>query len=475
MTLRLRTKLSLFACALVLVATGSSVALIVQRERKGIAEVAFREARQVTVSLSAALYDDLYRLDLRALERTLKVARTNPNIKQSYLADLNGAVLVDGTGSNEMRDQKLSDDFSLQVLRAQDWLGRIESNVIRVGGPVVGLDGTRLGFLQIRYSLEQAESDFHAALNTTAQASLIGLGLSILLSFILGSRLTRPIFVLVEACRKIGGGQLDTRLSLNTGDEMDILARTINQMAGDLSASHTALQRKAQELTRSNEDLQQFAYVASHDLQEPLRMITSYTTLLAKRYKGKLDKDADEFIGFAVDGAKRMQGLILALLSYSRVGTKGKEFAPADCQSVLSTTLQSLAVAISESGAQISHDPLPTVRADAGQLGQLFQNLIGNAIKYRNGNAPQVHVSCTRQAGDWLFGVKDNGIGIDPQYAERVFVIFQRLHTRDDYAGTGIGLAVCKKIVDRHGGKIWLESELGKGATFYFTLPAASE
>jgi len=233
-----------------------------------------------------------------------------------------------------------------------------------------------------------------------------------------------------------------------------------------------ALAGKAAELAFSNKELEQFAYVASHDLQEPLRMVASYTQLLAKRYKGKLDKDADEFIGFAVDGAQRMQGLIQDLLTYSRVGTKGKEFATTDCQSVLSTTLQSLAMAISESSAQISHDPLPTVRGDASQLGQLFQNLIGNAIKYHNGNAPQVHVSCTRQASDWVFGVKDNGIGIDPQYAEKVFVIFQRLHTQAEYSGTGIGLAVCKKIVERHGGKIWVESEPGKGSTFHFTLPA---
>jgi len=238
-----------------------------------------------------------------------------------------------------------------------------------------------------------------------------------------------------------------------------------------LAATNQKLDRQTQALLCSNAELEQFAYVASHDLQEPLRMITSYTTLLAKRYKGKLDQDAEEFIGFAVDGAKRMQGLIQDLLTYSRVGSKAKEFTTVDCESVLSTALNSLALAIAESGAQIEHDPLPKVRGDAGQLGQLFQNLLGNAIKYRNGKAPEVHVSCARQAEQWVFSVTDNGIGIDPQYAEKVFAIFQRLHTRDEYEGSGIGLAVCKKIVERHGGKIWLESELGKGATFFFTVP----
>jgi PAS domain S-box-containing protein len=232
-----------------------------------------------------------------------------------------------------------------------------------------------------------------------------------------------------------------------------------------------ALAEKADELEHSNQELQQFAYVASHDLQEPLRMITGYTQLLARRYQGKLDQDADEYINYAVDGAKRMQTLISDLLTYSRVGTRGKLFAAADCEAILKTTLTNLQIAIQESGAVVTHDGLPTVACDGGQIGQLLQNLIGNGIKYRNSRAPEIHVGCKPEDGHWLFWVKDNGIGIDPQYAERIFVIFQRLHTREEYPGTGIGLAVCKKIVERHGGRIWIQSELGKGSTFFFTLP----
>lgn len=232
-----------------------------------------------------------------------------------------------------------------------------------------------------------------------------------------------------------------------------------------------ALAQKAEELERSNAELQQFAYVASHDLQEPLRMLSSYSQLLSKRYQGELDQKADNYIGFIVDGAKRMQVLINDLLTYSRVGTRGKPLGPTDCEAVLKGALTNLQVAIRESGAIVTQDPLPTVMGDEGQLGQLFQNLIGNGIKYRNGGAPQIHVSSRQEGTDWLFSVKDNGIGIDPQYAERIFIIFQRLHTRQEYPGTGIGLAVCKKIVERHGGRIWVESEVGKGATFYFTLP----
>jgi light-regulated signal transduction histidine kinase (bacteriophytochrome) len=225
------------------------------------------------------------------------------------------------------------------------------------------------------------------------------------------------------------------------------------------------------ELERSNTELQQFAYVASHDLQEPLRMITGYTSLLAKRYKGKLDDAADEFIRFAADGANRMRVLINDLLTYSRVGTQGKKFAPVDCEMILAQTLAGLLVAIQESEARVTHDPLPTVPGDDVQLRQLFQNLIGNAIKYRNNNGPAIHIGCVRRDRDWLFSVCDNGIGIDPRFAERIFVIFQRLHNAEKYPGTGIGLAVCKRVVECHGGRIWLESEPGKGSTFYLTLP----
>jgi light-regulated signal transduction histidine kinase (bacteriophytochrome) len=201
-------------------------------------------------------------------------------------------------------------------------------------------------------------------------------------------------------------------------------------------------------------------------------MVTSYVQLLARRYKGKLDSDADDFIRFAEDGAARMWRLINDLLTYSRVGTQGKEREPTDCETALQQSLKNLKVAIEENGVIVTRDPLPTVMADGPQLIQLFQNLIGNAIKFRGNEPPRVHVSASRNGESWIFSVRDNGIGIAPEYAKRIFVIFQRLHSRDKYDGTGIGLAICQKIVERHGGDIWVESELGKGANFYFTLPA---
>lgn len=232
------------------------------------------------------------------------------------------------------------------------------------------------------------------------------------------------------------------------------------------------LQRYAEELRRSNKELEHFAYVASHDLQEPLRTVASFSQLIERRYKGRLDAEADEFIGFIVDGANRMQRLINDLLTYSRVGTRGRTFERVDLEAVLRTVLRDMEAVIQDTGAQIIHDPLPAVSGDEVQLRQLIQNLIGNAVKFRKpGERPEVHVSAAKSGPAWEIRVRDNGIGIDPQYFQRVFVIFQRLHARNAYEGTGIGLAVCKKIVERHGGRIWVDSEPGVGATLCFTLP----
>jgi PAS domain S-box-containing protein len=239
----------------------------------------------------------------------------------------------------------------------------------------------------------------------------------------------------------------------------------------DLKRSEEALRKITADLARSNADLEQFAYIASHDLQEPLRMVASFTQLLGQRYKGKLDADADEFIGFAVDGAHRMQALVNDLLSYSRVGTRGKELAAVDLEQVLQRVLTNLQIRLEESGGQVTHDPLPTVLGDETQLWQVLQNLVANALKFHGTEPPQVHVSAREMEGEWQFSVRDNGIGIEPQFAKRIFLVFQRLHSRAEYPGTGLGLAIAKKIIERHDGRIWMESEPGKGSTFYFSLP----
>ena len=263
------------------------------------------------------------------------------------------------------------------------------------------------------------------------------------------------------------------------------IARTVGHQIGqfiarkqaeaELQEANGQLILKAQQLSRSNAELEQFAYVASHDLQEPLRMIASYTQLILRRYGDRFDGDAREFMDFIVDGATRMKQLIEDLLAYSRVGTHGKAFRPTDSGAAVQKALANLRAAIESSNGTVTCDPLPTINADEFQLVQLFQNLIGNALKFKGAETPHVHISVNEQADTWTFGVKDNGIGIDGEYFDRIFMVFQRLHSRTDYPGTGIGLAICKKVVDRHGGRLWIESGAGSGSTFWFTVPKKVE
>ena len=322
-------------------------------------------------------------------------------------------------------------------------------------------------------------------------------------ALIIAGRIARPIENLSKVAQEVKAGNLSVRAPAVGSDEIGDLCTIFNSMIERIGNWHQELEKEVQartaelrkanedlaaevtlrtetekdlqltllELERSNSELQQFAYVASHDLQEPLRMISSYVQLLERRYKGKLDDDADEFIAYAVDGAKRMQGLISDLLQLSRLGTRERSLGAVDCEVVLDQALANLQASIAECCAQVTHGPLPTVRADSTQLVQLFQNLIGNAIKFRGTETQSIHVSAEPKNGKWLFSVRDNGIGIDPEHSDRIFGIFQRLHGRGEYSGTGIGLAICKKIVEGHGGQIWVDSEPGKGATFFFTLP----
>jgi light-regulated signal transduction histidine kinase (bacteriophytochrome) len=248
---------------------------------------------------------------------------------------------------------------------------------------------------------------------------------------------------------------------------------TAGQVIGTTTSAYDITERKKteEELRRSNAELEQFAYVASHDLQEPLRAIAGMVQLLSQRYKGKLDARADEYIHHAVEASTRMQALINDLLDYSRVERFGKSLSPTNAERALNLALKNLQMLIEENHADITYDPMPMVMADSVQLIQVFQNLIGNALKFHSEQPPRIHIGAEKVAHDWRFSVRDNGIGIDPQYFERIFLVFQRLHTRRESPGTGIGLSLCKKIVERHGGQIWVEAELGQGATFYFTIP----
>lgn len=272
--------------------------------------------------------------------------------------------------------------------------------------------------------------------------------------------------------RRKDGSEFPVEIGLNpieTEDGTLVLSAIVDITERKRAEERLAAQTQA--LARSNAELQQFAYVASHDLQEPLRAVAASVELLQRRYGGQLDARADEYIRHAVDGATRMQALIHDLLAYSRVDTLAQPAEPNDLGDLLAAALRNLRAAVQEAGATVTHDELPVIVCDATQIVQLLQNLIGNALKFRGEAPPRVHVSAREAPGEWIVSVRDNGIGIEPQYFERIFRMFQRLHTREEYPGTGIGLAICRKVVERHGGHVWVDSTPGAGATFSFTLP----
>lgn len=334
------------------------------------------------------------------------------------------------------------------------------------------LDFEGLGWiLLIEHDAEDLFAPVYSLRKRLLTTSLCVAAIGILLGLLFSVQVTGGLRKLKSAAIKIGKGDLDTKIDIKSHDEIGDLAASFKKMVEDLQ--ETTVSKTA--LERSNAELQQFAYVASHDLQEPLRMVSSYLQLLERRYKDRLDDDAREFIEYAVDGAYRMKTLIQDLLTYSRVTTRGKEFTKVDALKVFDQVVSNLQIAIEESDARVSHDALPTVKGDGTQLTQLFQNLISNAIKFHGDKAPRVHVSAQDRGDKWVFSVSDNGIGIDPEYRERIFRIFQRLHNKADYPGTGIGLAVCRKIVSRHGGDIWTDGGPDNGSTFYFSIPNTEE
>jgi signal transduction histidine kinase len=334
----------------------------------------------------------------------------------------------------------------------------------------------------------------HARSELARAASLLNASLILAAVLVLGSLLgaalvlrrvvTRPLARLGADARRVAGGEFATPLLRPGGPrevsemaaEIEAMRERIVHELGVVEAGHERLERQALELSRSNADLEQFAYVASHDLQEPLRKIASFCQALQTRYRGQLDERADQYIDFAVDGAKRMQVLINDLLSFSRVGRGGRSHEPVELSAVLGAARASLEAALEASGCRVLAGELPVVAGDSSLLQSLLSNLIGNALKFRGGQPPLVRFEAERgEDGFWLISCADNGIGVEPQYADRIFLIFQRLHGRDSYEGSGIGLALCRKIVEYHGGRIWLDTGYEGGARFQFTLPAVAK
>ncbi|HZV74027.1 MAG TPA: ATP-binding protein [Conexibacter sp.] len=375
------------------------------------------------------------------------------------------------------------------------------AKVRRMGASLVGgpsptagrraFDALRTALARQASELERLRTEGRAHLTRTATfltatfsaiVVLIAIGLA---GALLALRVTttRPLRQLGRSVRRVARGEFDHEIAragardvVDLADDVDTMRQRIAAELSSLRAAHEQLDEQARELTRSNAELEQFAYVASHDLQEPLRKVASFCQLIEQRYEDQLDDRGRQYIAFAVDGAKRMQQLINDLLDFSRVGHGPADQSVVAGDVVLRQALASLAESIEESGAQVEAGPLPPLRGEPALLAAVFQNLIGNALKFHGHGPPHVAISAERSDGDWLFTCADDGIGIESQYAERIFLIFQRLHAKDEYAGTGIGLAMCRKIVEYHGGRIWLDTAAPGGrTTFRFTLPAIDE
>jgi signal transduction histidine kinase len=331
-----------------------------------------------------------------------------------------------------------------------------------------------------RSRLNRASTELDALL---IFAAVLVLGSVAVAGLILRRAITDPLHRLGADARRVAGGEFHAPLPVPEGprevreltEEIEAMRERIAHELAQVDAARERLERQALELSRSNADLEQFAYVASHDLQEPLRKIASFCQALQTRYRGQLDERADQYIDFAVDGAKRMQTLINDLLAFSRVGRAGRQHRPVELDGLLADVRRALTASIEETGARIEADELPAVLGDESLLRSLFQNLLANSLRFHGDQPALVEVSAQRLDGDWEIAVSDNGIGIEPEYAERVFLIFQRLHGRDAYEGSGIGLALCRKIVEYHGGRIWLDTDYEGGASFHFTLPAVGK
>ncbi|HEY6745702.1 MAG TPA: ATP-binding protein [Mycobacteriales bacterium] len=395
-------------------------------------------------------------------------------------------------------DLRLRADLTEVERRAAAWrtryaepiLAQVRSGAAVTADPELGrrlFDELRLSFDALQRSLDRAAADARADLDDAAAqlrtvAVLIGIGLVALLfvlAFGLRRVVERPLSRLAGEVRRVADGDFEAKLEgtgpreiVGLGADVEAMRRQIVAEFHALREARDRLDQQTQELERSNTELEQFAYVASHDLQEPLRKVASFTQLLERRSKGQLDERADQYIAFAVDGAKRMQGLINDLLSFSRVGRLTREHVEVDAGTLVEQALADLSLAIEDAGATVTVAPdLPRVSVDQALVVGVFQNLIGNAIKFRGDEPPRIEVGVADAGTEWEFSVADNGIGIEPEYADRIFVIFQRLHPKDAYPGTGIGLAMCRKIIEYHGGRIWLDTSVPHGTTFRFTLP----
>jgi signal transduction histidine kinase len=488
MHLNLRASIVLAVICGLLIPVSISTLLTLRQQERALEEQFSSDHQRLAELLALGLQDPLWNLSSEAAWPLFDSVLSDERVASVVVSDSKAGVFL-SRGHPERRQGK-------QVMLARNI---VHDNDVVIGSVAIEMDTGRL---------DSAVANYRRIFMLTVIGQLM-LSL-ILIITLLQVRVLAPIKRLMRESEQLARREHNIPFVWSRGDEIGSLGRTLESTRQALQELFNALEAKnltlkgdierrvqieselkrhrdhleelvnqrtavlakrSEELARSNAELEQMAYVASHDLNEPLRMVASYVQLLEQRYRDRLDADAHEFIGFAVDGAKRMQALIDDLLTYSRVGTKPVSPKPVDCAAVVATVLHSMRIAIEESGGRVNCGPLPVVMSDASQLTQLFQNLIANAIKFRRDKAPEVHVNAKPENGFWHFSVQDNGIGIPPEYANRVFEMFQRLHGRRVYPGTGIGLAICKKIVERQGGRIWVEPDPAGGSIFQFTLP----
>jgi signal transduction histidine kinase len=481
--------------------TAGSIAIVRLSDARSLMIDHLDPASTVALRLSNALIDEetgVRGFALTGQEDFLDPYRAGQRDERKAIAQLRN--LVVGTSAADVTMDLAEVQRLTDVWRSEYALPTIAG--VRARGPETARRGSsnegRVRFDAVRAALRRQQHDIATAraagkrrINSAASflsASFVAIALLLLLTVLgvtiaLRRIVARPVVDLGRGVRRVARGEFDHDLRGGGGprdlvelaDDVDSMRRRILAELSELQAAQARLESQALDLERSNAELEQFAYVASHDLQEPLRKVASFCQLLEERYRGQLDERADQYIDFAVDGAKRMQQLINDLLAFSRVGRLSPDWERVELDDVLARAQANLAVAIEESGATVVAAPLPAVRGEAALLAAVFQNLIGNAIKFRSQAPPAIQITSERRDGEWLIGCADNGIGIDAEYADRVFVIFQRLHAKQEYPGTGIGLAMSRKIVEYHGGKIWLDTEAPAGTAFRFTLPVLEE
>lgn len=482
-TFSIRRQLIIGVALVHLVLMSMFVIDVTTRQRSFLTEsakerVLFQAGVLATSSVPHVIVDDV-----AGLTEIVDAFSRDRTIRYAMVTDTTGLILSDSDHSKAR--MYLQDARALKLLSgpAQPQLLFESPLTVQAAAPII-VQGKTIGWAWLGVDRSQDLQHLSYVTRSGILYTLCAVFIGTIFAIILGNTITRPLRSLLFGAKRLSQDRLDVPVPVTTNNEVGLVARAFNVAMERLARQRKALEteiaerRRAEEalkqanasLARSNQDLEQFAYAASHDLQEPLRTIKNFTSLLGRRYKNKMGGDADEFIGYIVDGADRMETLIRDLLTYSRAGRSSRAQALVDCSHALKLALSNLRSAVDSSGAAITSSELPQVMANDTEMVQLFQNLVGNAIKYRSERPAEIHISASKREGQWVFEVRDNGMGVPAHEQDRIFRVFQRLHGRE-MPGSGIGLATCAKIVERHGGHIWVESEVGVGSSFKFTLP----